>query len=568
MQKNFTGSKYLKYLFWLGPILIVVGLSAGFVAPTWGPIPLAILLAGMVITGLWLFLQGWGSPTFWSRRSTQVSTNALAATLAVLVILGLINFLGARYVTRLDLTENQLFTLAPQSRQLVRNLKQPVKTWVFISPASDLATQTRVLLEQYRRQGREFSFEFVDPQSQPGLVQEFGVKQEGDIYLEVGDRRQLIHNLQTDRLTESDLTNGLERITRDRQDKVYFLQGHGERSIDPTQQASLSQAVEQLQDKSFVSEPLNLLDRGTVPEDATVVVIAGPRQALLDKEVQAIRTYVQQGGGLLVLADPNTNPGLSNLLKEWGVTLDDRLVINASSRQTVEFGPAAPVVNQYGNHPITQEFGDRFSIYPLARPLEVTSIPGIESTPIVITDEQSWAESDPQNEDLKFNQGSDRPGPLVLGVALSKPVTPTTTPSPAASPSPTASPSPSPTASPSPTDSPSPEASPSPTASPSPSPPANPAAQSETDARLVVLGNSSFATNGLFTQQLNGDVFLNSITWLSNREEEVLSIRPKEARNRRITLTGEQSNLLSLTAIGILPLIAFVAAGWVWWLRR
>ena len=92
--------QFLKLLFWLGPILIIMGLSAGVVSRTWQPLPLGLIIAGVVIIGLWLLLRSYSQPKdsskypYWSRRSTQAGTNAIAATLSVLVILGLINFLA------------------------------------------------------------------------------------------------------------------------------------------------------------------------------------------------------------------------------------------------------------------------------------------------------------------------------------------------------------------------------------------------------------------------------------------------------------------------------------------
>lgn len=88
------------------------------------------------------------------------------------------------------------------------------------------------------------------------------------------------------------------------------------------------------------------------------------------------------------------------------------------------------------------------------------------------------------------------------------------------------------------------------------------------ESRLVVIGNSSFATNGLFAQQLNGDVFTNSIIWLSQREGEVLSISPKDPTNRRIQLQAAQARWVIWLSLIILPLIGFGLGALIWWKRR
>ncbi|MEH2059100.1 MAG: Gldg family protein [Nostoc sp.] len=594
-MKIVAKKKLWKYLFWLGPFLITVGLTVGLVSEQWGLIPLAFIITGIVISGLGIIWQSYET-NWWKRRSTQAGTNALVATLAVLAILGLINFLGTRYHLRADLTEAQLFTLAPQSQQLVSLLPQPVKVWVFDINQNP---QDRELLENYQRQSSKFKYEYIDPQARPGLAEKFGVKDYGEVYLESGDKRQLVQTVnENQRLSEVRLTSRLQQLTNSTTAKVYLLQGHGERQLSAGKGA-ISQAVQGLGDKNFTTAPLNLAETSKVPQDAAVVIVAGPKRELFEGEVKALQEYLNRGGNLLLMIDPNTDPKLDSLLQEWGVRLDNRLAVDVSGESVVGLGPAAPVVTEYGQHPITKDFGNGNSFYPIARPLEITSVPGVEATPLLRTKPypKSWGESDLQSEKLEFNAGKDLKGPLILGVALSRKQVAKSTSTPQASPTPSpttqsktsATPSPSPKtpqALPSPTTqsktsatpSPSPKTPqvlPSPTTqsktSPTPSSPptsSSPSSQTSTESRLVVFGNSSFATDGLFQQQLNGDVFLNSVTWLSQQDQQPLSIRPKEPKNRRITLTTTQANLLILSSLLVLPLIGFAAAVIIWWKRR
>src|SRR5919202_4960274 len=598
-------NNYLKYLFWLGPILSIMGLSARVVAGEWSPISSGLLIAGLAIIALWLILIG-SSPGFWGRRSTQAGTNAIIATLAMIVILGLINFLGIRYGQRIDFTENQLFTLSPLSQRVVRTLQQPMKVWVF-SPSPNPTDLE--LLRNYRRYGSKLDYEFVDPQLKPGLAQQFNVKLPGEVHLKYGQKQKLVQTVnEADRLSEIKLTNSIEQLMSDRIDKVYFLQGHGERPLDEIE-GGLSQALSTLKDKSFTALPLNLAERSEIPKDASLVVVAGPKRALFEPEVLALNNYLLTGGSLLLMLDPEVNAGMDSLLADWGVKLDRQIVIDASGQgRVVGLGPATPLVTTYGNHPITKDFGNNYSLYPVAQPMEVTPVQGATETPLLRNNDQSWAESTPEKQPLQFDPQSDRPGPLTLGVALTRKAQPPSalptpkpqaTTSPGASPSPSASPqgqakaSPTPTpqattspgASPSPSASPQAQAKASPTptpqattsagASPSPTGLASPslANQGQTEkrtseSRLVVLGNSSFSTNGWFEQQLNGDVFLNSVSWLSKRDDQTLSIRPKEQKNRRINLTPVQAGVLSWTGLFIIPLLGLMTAGVMWGRRR
>jgi ABC-type uncharacterized transport system involved in gliding motility auxiliary subunit len=534
----------LKYFGWFGLMLTIAGITAGIVSGTWGAVPAGLILAGIVLLGFAISLpepSDRSQPGFWQRRSTQASTNALVSTIAVIAILGLLNFLAVRYVDRIDLTESRLFTLSSETQQVLQELSQPVKAYVF---SNEQNPQDRDLLENYKRKTNRFSYEFVDPEANPGVSQAFGIKNSGenrDVYLELqsSQRRQFVQSINPQiRLTETRLTNGILQIINDRRLKIYFLQGHGEKSLTPAEGA-IATAVKALGDKNLIGEPLNLAQTGKVPADASIVLVIGPSRTILEGEVKALQSYLDQGGNVLIAVDPNINPGLDSLLSQWGVKLDDRVAINAPNQQFSNAGPAVLVVNQYGVHPITKDFRNSISFYPLARPIELSTVPGVQATPLLLTDPNSWAESNLKEQPLKLD-GGDRPGPLTIGVALTRPIT--------------ASPSSSPTVSP------------SPTASPTPSP--SPTASAKKESRLVVFGNSTFAVDGFFGQQLNGDVFLNSVTWLSQEARQPLSISPKEIKNRRITLTNEQATLLAVLAIVVFPVLGFTTAGIVWWRRR
>lgn len=506
--------------FWLGPILIALGLAIALVSGSWGPLPLGCLIAGGGVLSLWLLVQTRGISGIWGYRSTQASTNALLATLAMVTILGLLNFVAVRYPSRWDLTEQQFFSLSPQTQEVLQNLPQPVKVLVF-NPQPEPASRT--LLEQYQRQGTpNFTFEFIDPQAQPGLAQKYKIRNAGDVVLE-SDKRTLPLE---QRLTEANLTPAIARVVSNRQSHAYIIQGHGEASLEPGQE-SLSEAVQALTDKSINVLPLNLLESPKIPENADVIVIPGPKRSFLEAEVQLLQDYLQQGGNLLLMLEPETQPKLDKLLQDWGITLDNRLVVDASGAgQLIGLGPAFPLVTRYGNSPITKDFAQGVSFYPLAQAVQVQEKPNQQVTELLFTSEQSWAESDPDSPELTFDPQRDRQGPLVLGVKIVRSLDPA------------------------------PKANP-PQAQPQPK-----------QARLIVIGDANFATDGSFGQGLNGDLFLNAVTWLSDRPDQVLSIRPKEATNRRLELTAQKGRLLTLLGLGILPLGAFGAAAGLWWRRR
>ncbi|MGF1495081.1 MAG: ABC transporter, partial [Microcoleaceae cyanobacterium] len=354
------------------------------------------------------------------------------------------------------------------------------------------------------------------------------------------------------------------------------------------------------------------------PGDEDVIVVASPQRKLFEGEVEALENFLNQGKGILLMLDPKTNHGLEDLLDDWGVKLDDRLAIDATGRgNLVGLGPTEPIVQEYGDHPITQDFGNGISVYPYARSVETRPISGVTENPLIWTDGQSWAESDLTGEELVFDPERDRQGPLSLGVALTREAqllsndssSEVTTETPETnqadtegvtnnaeagsetselvsteeaeqleadleadvepdvepdiepeSPSSNVAEETEPESQEAETNSENAETDPEDSVE-------NSAANSEAEARLVVIGNSQFATNGWFDQQLNGDVFLNTVNWLSQPDQETFSIRPKPVTNRRIVLTPALGRALGWTALVIWPLLGFAMAGFLWWRR-
>jgi ABC-type uncharacterized transport system involved in gliding motility auxiliary subunit len=606
--------KYLRFLAWPGLALITAGVVAGFVG-AWTVLPIVLLLVGLLLLLVSFVLGGYSFSTFWQSRSTQAGTNAVVATLSVLAILGVLNFLGARYDQRFDLTEAQLFTLAPESQTVVKNLEQPVEVLLFQGAPNPTDKQ---LLESYRRFNPDLSYEYIDPYGQPQLAQQYGVQTVGEVYLKAGDKQVFVQRVnQQETLSEKQLTNKLDQLGVGESPVVYFLQGHGEYPIDGTE-TGYFQAANTLQEDNFTVATLNLADTKSIPEDADTVVVAGPQQAFFEAERKALETYLDQGGSALIMIDPQVESGLEPLLEQWGIGLNERLIVDTSGGgQLVGLGPAAPLVTDYGSHPITDDFKNGRSFYPLARPLTVTEVPGVEVTPLLRSNAQSYAEPISEGGQLEVDTQKSPEGPFEIGVALSRPVTTqqaaaqedsNTTEDEAALESgsqiaegasapgsaeveievtdPTSSDGPGEEATETElTEAESPEPEPSEPDAESAEPGEAPAAEesevetettetetttepSVEEARLVVIGNSTFATDGLFGQQLNGDVFLNSVTWLSQVDSPTLSIRPKEITNRRIVMTVTQQIVVIVLALLVLPAIALVGGGVMWFRRR
>lgn len=597
-----------KYFLLFGIIFIIIGAVAGYVAGEWIPVPMGILAGGtfILIVGFIILSRG-----FWRRRSTQTGINALIATIALVTILISLNIIAINYGRAFDLTETNLYTLAPQSQQLVANLEQPLKVFVFESPPTP---ENKRLLENYQNYSDNFEFEFVDPQQDIAKVESFGVESYGEVYIKYGDKTQFVQEVnEFEPLSEVELTNAIKIIQRDRVSFAYFLQGHGEPPLEAVQ-GGLSQATNSLEQQGYQVEPFNFAEEATLPSSPnSVLIIISPQQDLFPGEIEEIQNYVAEGGDLLLLLDRESSDSLEPLLEPWGIELDDRVIVDASGKgQALGFNPATALVTNYGDHPITNPLENGISVYPLSRPVDVREIPGIEATPLAITNEESWAESEITQEQLEYNPERDRAGPLVLAFALERteitdaeaeetPAEETETIPPSESTEPSNDDETTENSLDN-TDESNQEGEIIPPSERTESSLENPEETEETanqeedleeteeitedspdnndedieteipepslDSKVVIFGNSEFAKNGLFIQQLNGDIFLNSVDWLVNSDDEVsLGLRPTEETNRRINLTTQQANILRNVAMLVVPLFGVVLAI-ISWLRR
>ncbi len=514
---------------WTGIIGIgvsAIGLVLGSALTGWTAVPLSMLATGLALLVFWGITHRQEVSVFLGLRSTQTNANILVSVVAMAVILVLINVVAVRYDLRLDLTEGGLFTLSPQTRQLVQGLAQPVKVWV-VTTAPD--PNLREQLERYQRLNPErFQFEFVDPNRDPLTVQRLQITQNNTLVVEAGSSRQQLPQPPAPDL-ESNLTPILSKVVNRGEAIAYFVQGHGEVSLEANGGSlSFAQAVGALGREGYRTEPLNLV-QAEIPEDADVLVLAGPQRPLFPGEVEKLQDYLAEGGRLLLLIGPRVDAGLDPLLEEWGVVLGNDILIEVRS-VSLGIGPAVALVTSYGDHPITAPLAAQrlMTLFPLARSVETEAREGIQATPLLRTSPQSWGETstDLENTPVQFDPDSDKPGPLTLGVALTR----------------------------------------NPEKSEANAETAETEAEPE-EARFVVIGNVNFAVNGNLQQQGNQDLFLNTLNWLTEQTDQI-SIRPKSITDRRLTLTGQNFRWLVLGSTVLLPLLALGSGAALWWQRR
>jgi ABC-type uncharacterized transport system involved in gliding motility auxiliary subunit len=490
--------------------------------------------AGLACVVLYTLGQWREIITYFQGRNARYSAIAGVSVLAVLAILTIVNYLSQeRFNKRWDLTANQQFSLSEQSIKLLQNLDAPVTFRVF--DQSTALDRYRPRLAEYEYQSNRVSAEFIDMDAQPVRAREANVDSYGTVVIQYKDRTERVNSD-----AEQDLTNGLIKVLTGAQKKVYFVQGHGEKDTADSERTGYSTIVEALGRDNYGVEKLVLAQQQEVPADASVVVVGGPSSDLLQQEADMLRRYLGKGGHLFVMLDPpdGQRPGmpvLEGLLREWSVEAGNNVVIDASGVGQIFGGDASvPVAATYPPHAITEGFR-LLTAYPLARSVAPTTsaTEGRVAQTIIETSPRSWAEADVKaSGEVAMNpEAGDKPGPVSIGVAVTAPAaTETPAPVPAAN-------------------------------TPESEQPPKP------EARLAVIGDSDFAANFALGIQGNRDLFMNAVNGLA-QQENLIAIRPRQADDRRITLTAQRTTGIFWMSIFIVPAIVFGTGVYTWWRRR
>jgi ABC-type uncharacterized transport system involved in gliding motility auxiliary subunit len=468
-----------------------------------------ILLIGGVVGVLAGIALGFhGIRDHFSKRSSQLGTNTTILLVAVGAVLVILNFLGFQHHKRYDLTSEKLFTLSDQTRKIVGGLKNDV-TIVRFSKTAD--QQFNDLMTEYRSLSSHLKSQIVDPQEKPDVAKQYGAQHMGDVIVASGPRKETLSP--SGDASEQDLTSAILKVTRDKQKTICFVSGHGEKALNDDQTTGYSLADQGLKKEDYATKPINLVSQNGVPSDCDAVVIAGPTQAYFPQETAALKKYLDGGGKALIEVDPETNPKLDDIFQAWNVNVGDNVVIDASGMgQILGAGPGIPLVVDYGASPITKNLTRHMTFFPLAR--TVSPADKSKSTPETVellkTSPQSFTTPKLEHE-VKFDSKTDKSGPLTLGVAAKR--------------------------------------------------------NDEKHGRLVVIGDSDFAANQAIGQASNGDLFYNTINWLAE-DENLISIRPKSATNRHVSLTESQAVGLRWLDLFFLPGIVILSGIYVWWKRR
>ena len=538
-------------------LILLAGLALLATALALQTILLETVVWTVCLAGAGVLLAVWGAVALRTELGAMVRRRRGEIALYTLGIIGVLialAYISVRYPLRFDLTEAGLYSLSEQTMTMLKRLEKPVHIVFFHDP---LMRETVELYELIAAQTRLVSVEFYDPMLKPARARMLGVQFAGTAVMESEGRQLQVHGG-----SEADIANGILRVSQGARQLVCFVDGHGEPDpfsmeahdhLEGTaghshglgaqyvlhERHGMAKARHGLETLNYAVEKVSLVQGTDVLSRCAVLVVAGPKVALLPTEVALVHSYLTAGRNAFFMLEPFVPTGLEPMLREYGVVLDDTIVIDEASHFWADV--SSPAVTSYNRHQVTRDLPLTF--YPGARSLSPTPerLPGVAVTPIVNSSRTSYGETTPDR--AEFDPVRDLPGPLTLMVIINR--RPST----------------------------SGDIAVLPLGQQDSSVAAGTGNTDGTSAplagrsRIAVVGDADFATNSFFHILGNGNLFLNTVHYLA-AQENLIGIEPRSYDLPRVNLTNRQMKGTFFLSVVLLPALLAVMGTAVWWKHR
>lgn len=442
------------------------------------------------------------------RTRLQSRLNSLLSLVLVLALFGLIAWASTQYTIEQDWTRAGRHTLSDASVQVLNQLEQPISITAYARDDKSLRDAIKDFVDRYQRSKPDISLNFINPDVVPDQVREQGISVNGELIVEYGNRNEHVKNI-----TEESLTNAMRRLARGTERLLVFMDGHGERSPLDEANHDLSAWAQQLETSGFKIQSINLNSTQSLPEDTSVLVLAGPEIDLFPGEIEVIRNYIDAGGNLLWLSDPGEQHGLEQLSPDLGIELQPGVIIDFAGQMLGIDDPTMALVTPglYGDSRITEDF-EYPSIYPLAGGIAPVEDSDWTTTAFVTSGDHTWLETDELDDEVSFDQGSEQQGPITVALALTREL-------------------------------------------------------EQNQQRVVVVADGDFLSNTYYQNGGNLELGNRIVNWLS-ADDELISIPSKTTPDTQLQLSNTAALLIGFGFLLVLPLSLFAAGLLIWWRRR
>jgi ABC-type uncharacterized transport system involved in gliding motility auxiliary subunit len=450
-------------------------------------------------------------------RQTKYVAYVTLYIVVALAVVTVANVLADRYDKSYDATANKQYSLSDQTIKVVKGLKQDA-TITYFAQDSQFGT-AKNKLDMYANLSPKLHVVYVDPDKKPLVATQAGFKSLNTAIVQIGANKN-----EAKSINEEDLTGAIIRDLKNTTRNVCFVTGSGEHQIDDSGRSGFSRLKDLLAKDDYQGKSIDLLQKAEVPSDCTVVVVGGPRGDYQQPEVDALKKYVEDGGRALIMLDPplkigreevGDNDALTTLLASWGVTPNKDLILDFNPvGQLAGLGPQVALVTQYDSHPIVREMKGSATGFPLSRSLDTKSGEKTSVDRLFGSSESSLSTSKLDSDRINPADPKNKKGPMTIGAAGTYK-----------------------------------------------------GAKENSQGRFVVVGSSQWAANGFLGFNGNRDLALNALNWLSS-DEDLISIRPKEPEDRKLTMTKAQVKWVGLTSLLLIPLIVIGTGISIWFRRR
>ena len=466
----------------------------------------------------------------------QKNQNLIQQLISGALILGVIVMLGVlsvRYNVKHDWTFNKRNTISAASQKQLANMKDPIRVVAFAYPGAPERASVQFFVEQYQRFKKDVSVDYIDPTSQPQKVKEYNISFAGEVVVEYQGRRE---NLRA--LSEQNITGALQRLSYTGEKWIVFLEGHGERAVvDAQDQGAYTRFAQVLKDKGLNFQSLNLVKTPAIPDNTSVLVIASPQSALLEGEIKLIDAYVEKGGNLLWLADPDHPPGLAPVAERLGIKWQDGYAVFPEYELLGTGHPGIFAALDYPPSPVTRGL-DRVTLFPLVRSIAADARPdsGWTATPLLTSSPEAWLETQPISEEgvTLDTAAGDVAGPLTIGMTLTREV---------------------------------PDPDVETTDEQQEGDEENAESAPTREQRVVLVGDADFISDGSLSQLGNQQLGLNIVQWLASRDAQ-LDIDVPKAPDTNLFLPNWAMVLIGGGFVILLPLLLIGTGVTRWLLRR
>lgn len=423
-------------------------------------------------------------------------------TLALVSLLGGLAALTQRFSAQIDITGNASNTLSDASEKVLTNLPDKVQITAYLKKDAIIRRQIEQLIARYQDHKADITLTFIDPASIPEKTRELNIGSEGGIIIEYQGRiERLIF------IDEAALTNALLQLANANERWVSFLAGHGERVANGIANFDFGTFGKALDQHKIKAQSLNLATAQAIPDNSNLLVISAPAVPLMAGEITLIKQYIDKGGNLFMLTDPN-NANLSPLLDYIGIRVLAGTLVDGQSKLYGIDDPSFVLASEYPKHPITKGF-QTITVYPVTAALDSDLTSPFKAEVLLSSAKQSWTETSPVSGKIRFEAGGvERAGPLNFAYALTRKV-------------------------------------------------------NDTEQRIVVIGDGDFLSNTYIGNVGNLDMGLRMVNWLIH-DDKFIDIPAKTTPDSKFQLSNTAIAVLSSGFLIVLPVLLLATGFWVW----